>query len=54
MVVDLSARVHFLYFSRNKVTMEIAKHLAGVTMKKPGVSRMMAVDIEEAVSMAES
>jgi chromosome segregation protein len=54
MVEDMSASVQFLYISHNKVTMEIAKQLAGVTMKEPGVSRMVAVDIEEAVSMAES
>lgn len=54
MVEDMSATVQFLYISHNKVTMEIAKHLAGVTMKEPGVSRMVAVDIEEAVSMAEA
>ncbi len=54
MVEDMSATVQFLYISHNKVTMEIAKHLAGVTMREPGVSRMVAVDIEEAVSMAES
>lgn len=54
MVEDMAATVQFLYISHNKVTMEIAKHLAGVTMKEPGVSRMVAVDIDEAVSMAES
>jgi len=54
MVEDMSESVQFLYISHNKVTMEIAKHLAGVTMKEPGVSRLVAVDIEEAVSMAES
>ncbi|BBL59388.1 chromosome segregation protein SMC [Methylomonas koyamae] len=54
MVEDMSATVQFLYISHNKVTMEIAKHLAGVTMKEPGVSRMVAVDIDEAVSMAEN
>ncbi len=54
MVEDMSATVQFLYISHNKVTMEIAKHLAGVTMKEPGVSRMVAVDLEEAVVMAES
>jgi chromosome segregation protein len=54
MVEDMSGSVQFLYISHNKVTMEIAKQLAGVTMKEPGVSRMVAVDIEEAVVMAES
>ena len=54
MVEEMSATVQFLYISHNKVTMEIAKQLAGVTMKEPGVSRMVSVDIEEAVNMAES
>ena len=53
MVEEMSASVQFLYISHNKVTMEIAKQLAGVTMKEPGVSRMVAVDIEEAVNLAE-
>ncbi|PPD21190.1 MAG: chromosome segregation protein SMC [Methylobacter sp.] len=54
MVEEMSKTVQFLYISHNKATMEIAKQLAGVTMKEPGVSRMVAVDIEEAVSMAET
>jgi chromosome segregation protein len=54
MVEEMSASVQFLYISHNKATMEIAKQLAGVTMKEPGVSRMVAVDIEEAVSLAET
>jgi chromosome segregation protein len=53
MVEEMSATVQFLYISHNKVTMEISKQLAGVTMKEPGVSRMVAVDIEEAITMAE-
>jgi chromosome segregation protein len=53
MVEEMSQSVQFLYISHNKVTMEIAKQLAGVTMKEPGVSRMVAVDIDEAVSLAE-
>ncbi|NOT12925.1 MAG: chromosome segregation protein SMC [Methylococcaceae bacterium] len=53
MVEEMSESVQFLYISHNKVTMEIAKQLAGVTMKEPGVSRMVAVDIDEAVSLAE-
>ena len=52
MVEEMSVSVQFLYISHNKVTMEIAKQLAGVTMKEPGVSRMVAVDIEEAVGLA--
>ena len=54
MVEEMSETVQFLYISHNKVTMEIAKQLTGVTMKEPGVSRMVSVDIEEAVEMAES
>jgi chromosome segregation protein len=54
MVEAMSESVQFLYISHNKVTMEIAKQLAGVTMKEPGVSRMVAVDIDEAISLAES
>ncbi len=54
MVEEMSENVQFLYISHNKVTMEIAKQLTGVTMKEPGVSRMVAVDLEEAVTMAEN
>ncbi len=54
LVEEMAETVQFLYISHNKVTMEIAKQLAGVTMKEPGVSRMVSVDIDEAVDMAES
>ncbi|MGJ0483480.1 MAG: chromosome segregation protein SMC [Methylomicrobium sp.] len=54
MVEEMSSSVQFLYISHNKATMEIAHQLAGVTMKEPGVSRMVAVDLEEAVSLAET
>ena len=53
MVEEMSQAVQFLYISHNKVTMEIAKQLAGVTMKEPGVSRIVAVDIEDSVNLAE-
>ena len=52
LVEEMSQSVQFLYISHNKLTMEIAKHLTGVTMKEPGVSRMVAVDIEQAVDLA--
>ena len=52
LVKEMSERVQFLFISHNKVTMEIAQHLAGVTMKEPGVSRIVAVDIDEAVELA--
>ncbi|KAF3977399.1 MAG: chromosome segregation protein SMC [Methylococcales symbiont of Iophon sp. n. MRB-2018] len=52
MVEEMSETVQFLYVSHNKVTIEIARQLSGVTMKEPGVSRMVSVDIDEAVEMA--
>ncbi len=54
MVEQMSESVQFLFISHNKVTMEIARQLTGVTMKEPGVSRMVAVNIEDAVELAES
>ena len=48
----MAEKVQFLFISHNKATMEIAQHLAGVTMKEPGVSRIVAVDIDEAVELA--
>jgi chromosome segregation protein len=54
MVEEMSQSVQFLFISHNKVTMEIAQQLTGVTMKEPGVSRMVAVNIEDAVQLAEN
>ena len=53
MVEEMSETVQFLFISHNKVTMEIAQQLTGVTMKEPGVSRMVAVNIEDAMQLAE-
>ena len=52
LVKEMAEKVQFLFISHNKATMEIAQHLAGVTMKEPGVSRIVAVDIDEAVVLA--
>jgi chromosome segregation protein len=52
LVKDMSETVQFLFVSHNKATMEIAEHLTGVTMKEPGVSRIVAVDIDEALKLA--
>jgi len=52
LVKEMSERVQFLFISHNKVTMESAHHLAGVTMKEAGVSRIVAVDIAAAVELA--
>jgi chromosome segregation protein len=51
-VRDMSDRVQFLFITHNKNTMELAKHLVGVTMNEPGVSRLVAVDVDEALRMA--
>ncbi|MDK1312295.1 AAA family ATPase [Pseudoalteromonas ardens] len=52
LVEEMSQTVQFIYISHNKVAMEMAGRLTGVTMAEPGVSRMVAVDIEQAVQMA--
>jgi chromosome segregation protein len=51
-VREMSARVQFIFITHNKVTMELASQLIGVTMNEPGVSRLVAVDIDEAVRLA--
>ncbi|MCB1920859.1 MAG: chromosome segregation protein SMC [Candidatus Competibacteraceae bacterium] len=52
LVQDMASRVQFVFITHNKATMEIADHLAGVTMQEPGVSRLVAVDVEAAVRLA--
>ncbi len=51
-VKDMSSRVQFIFITHNKTTMELASQLIGVTMNEPGVSRLVAVDVDEAVRMA--
>lgn len=50
LVKDMSQFVQFLIITHNKVTMELADHLIGVTMREPGVSRVVAVDVEFMIS----
>ena len=52
LVSEMSQTVQFIYITHNKIAMEMAEHLTGVTMAEPGVSRMVAVDVEEAVAIA--
>ena len=54
LVEEMSQSVQFIYISHNKIAMEMAGRLTGVTMAEPGVSRMVAVDIEQAVQMAQT
>jgi chromosome segregation protein len=51
-VRDMSRSVQFIFITHNKSTMELASQLVGVTMNEPGVSRLVAVDVDEAVRMA--
>src|SRR5690606_31362451 len=51
-VREMSSRVQFIFITHNKTTMELASQLIGVTMHEPGVSRLVAVDVDEAVRMA--
>lgn len=52
LVKEMAAKVQFIVISHNKVTMEMAHHLSGVTMHEPGVSRIVAVDVEAAAALA--
>ena len=52
MVQEMSAKVQFIYITHNKIAMEMAHQLMGVTMHEPGVSRLVTVDVEEAAAMA--
>ena len=54
LVAKMSDKTQFLFISHNKITMEIAHQLIGVTMQEQGVSRIVAVDISSAVSMVEA
>ena len=52
MLKHMSERIQFIFITHNKITMEIADHLTGVTMHEPGVSRLVAVDVDDAVKLA--
>ncbi len=49
---SMSSSIQFMFITHNKLTMEIAQQLIGVTMHEPGVSRLVTVDMEEAVELA--
>jgi chromosome segregation protein len=51
-VREMSRSVQFIFITHNKSTMEMASQLVGVTMNEPGVSRLVSVDVDEAVRMA--
>lgn len=54
LVTEMAQGTQFLFISHNKIAMEMAEQLIGVTMQEQGVSRIVAVDMEAAVSMAEA
>lgn len=54
LIREMSGEVQFVIITHNKLTMEMADHLVGVTMREPGVSRLVSVDVTEAVSLATS
>jgi chromosome segregation protein len=54
MVKEMSEKVQFIFITHNKITMEQAEQLMGVTMHEPGVSRLVTVDVEEAAELAAS
>ena len=53
LVASMSQSTQFLFISHNKIAMEMAQQLIGVTMQEQGVSRIVAVDMQAAISMAE-
>lgn len=52
LVKEMSKKVQFIFISHNKLTIEIADQLVGVTMLEPGVSRLVSVDVKQAIEMA--
>jgi chromosome segregation protein len=54
LVKEMSEKVQFIYITHNKIAMEMADQLMGVTMHEPGCSRLVAVDVEQAVALVEA
>jgi chromosome segregation protein len=52
MLQEMSDQVQFIFISHNKISMEAANHLMGVTMHEPGVSRLVTVDVNQAAELA--
>ena len=54
MVEEMSKTVQFIFITHNKVSMEKSDYLMGVTMQEAGVSRMVSVDVNQALEFAEA
>lgn len=52
LVEQMSEQVQFIYITHNKIAMQMAKQLMGVTMQEPGVSRLVTVNLDEAAALA--
>ena len=51
---EMSQTVQFIYITHNKIAMEMADQLMGVTMHEPGCSRLVAVDVEQAMALVDA
>ncbi len=54
LIRKMSEETQFMFITHNRITMELAQHLVGITMPEPGVSRPVAVDVEDALKLAEA
>jgi chromosome segregation protein len=54
MVEEMSDRVQFIFITHNKISMEKSDYLMGITMQEAGVSRVVSVDVNEALELAAS
>ena len=54
MVSEMAESVQFIFVTHNKITMEMASQMSGVTMREPGVSRLVQVNVDEAAELASS
>ncbi len=54
LVKEMAKSVQFIFITHNKLTMEMGETMMGVTMREPGVSRIVSVNIDEAVALAEA
>jgi len=54
MVKEMSKQVQFIFITHNKISMEMADQLMGVTMHEPGCSRLVSVDVDEAAALAQA
>ena len=53
-VLEISNKVQFIFVTHNKISMEKSSHLLGVTMRDLGVSKVVSVDVEQAMELAQS